>query len=349
MAKLSTSNVGPHDNIIINGDFDIWQRGISFAAAATSIFTADRFEHKKSSDAVVTLTRDTDVPTQAESDHLSNYSHKLDVTTADATIAAGQFQSMAYQIEGYDFAPLQGKYGTFSFWVKSTKTGIFCLSMWCSGADNSYVAEYTVNASDTWEKKTITVNFNGADTGTWDYTNGRGLEIRWVVACGSTYHGTADTWQASQKLATSNQVNGLDNTANNFSLAQVKLELGTVATPLEPRPFAEELAMCQRYYEKSYDHGKYPGYTDYEGMDYTASNGTAYLHTIPWAVFKRAIPTIVTYSPQGGAAGYAYAFNIAADIAVTSTTPGERSMYVIINSTTDGHKYGVHYTVDAEL
>ena len=89
-----------------------------------------------------------------------------------------------------------------------------------------------------------------------------------------------------------------------FTINWVKLELGSSATPFVPRPFAEELAMCQRYFEKSYN------YTDAPGTPSLAGDG-AIIQTVPAAehvylpfrfkVVKRVKPTITLYDEVGAA------------------------------------------------
>lgn len=243
-----------NSNVIINGDFNIWQRGTNFASVANGAFTADRFFYGKVGTMVHNIYPFATVPTQAESGHLSNDSLVIDCTTADASIAAGDVCIQQYRVEGYDFAQLVGNWGTLSFWVRCTKTGTYCVAFLNSGNDRSYVVEYEITAADTFQKVTIPVNFNETG-GTWDYENGVGITIAWALACGSTYQTTADAWQTGQYFATSNQVNACDNTANNFFLSQVKLEQGQDATPFISRPYAEELALCQRYFIKFTDDG----------------------------------------------------------------------------------------------
>ena len=243
-AKIA--NLQGNKNAIINGDFNIWQRGTSFAAIANAAYSADRCKYEKGGDMVHTISQDTDVPTQSESGHKSNYSLKVDCTTIDASIDAGDYVFVSQNIEGYNFAPFVGKTATLSFWVKAVKAGIYCVAFQSYNADRSYVVEYTINAASTWEKKTVTLTFDYSG-GTWDYTNGVGVKVKWVLACGSTYQGVADTWNSAIDLATSNQVNGVDSTDNNFWLAQVQFELGSVATDFEYRQIGDELARCQRY------------------------------------------------------------------------------------------------------
>jgi len=301
-----TKSLEKNANLIINGDMDIWQRGTSFAAAAHNSFSADRWVYSKTGAMVHTVSRDTGVkPTPTESGHKTNSSLKVDCTTIDASIAAGDYATLNYKVEGYDLAKVWTQYVTLSFWVRATKIGIYCLSFRPAGYDSTYIAEYTVNVTDTWEKKTVTLPLN--DTiGTWSYTNGIGLHIAFCLASGSTYHGTADTWQAGGLLATSNQVNACDSTDNDFNISQVRLEAGQEATPFKARPYAQDLALCQRYYERH----AYPG-GNYRPMHAVGVQVTTTLAELLWkfAVTKRS-DTTLSYSAAGDfavrAAGTAY-------------------------------------------
>ena len=268
-------------NLIINGDMRIVQRGTSFPTAASGQFVVDRFAFINACDAVVTLSQSTDVPSGAG----FQFSAKVDVTTADASIAAGQYALLTHRIEGYDFFPLVGKTCTLSFWVKSPKTGTHCVAFNSSTADRSYIATYTVSAANTWEKKTVTLTFNYSG-GTWNYTNGLGLSINFILNTGSTYHGTAGSWLSAVALSTSGQVNCLDNTANDFYLTGVQLEKGSVATDFEFRSFATELALCQRYYQVV---GGVPG----SGPRFAGYSAASWVHTYHLPVTMRAAPTAV--------------------------------------------------------
>jgi hypothetical protein len=158
---------------------------------------------------------------------------------------------MRQQIEGFNAASFGfGQAGTrnitLSFWHKHTKTGTYCVSIRNSAANRSYVAEYTQDITNTWEQATVTI---AVDTsGTWLYDAGIGLSLSFALAGGSTFQTTANTWAAGNFLATANQVNALDNVANDFKIALVQLEPGSVATPFDHRPYGMELALCQRYY-----------------------------------------------------------------------------------------------------
>ena len=237
-----------HCNVIINGNFDIWQRGISFPTTKID-YVADRWLWY-STVAEATITPSTDAPTFAQSGLISNYSMKTDITTADAAVAAADYALLQYKVEGYDMLPLYGNTMTLSFWVKSTITGTYSVGLVNNAGDRSLAAAYTINSSDTWEKKTITLTMDDADSYTWLQTNGIGLKLTFWLAAGSDYHSTGDdAWYSENKGASSSQVNGVSNTANNFLLSQLKLEKGSTATAMILRPYSQELALCQRYFQ----------------------------------------------------------------------------------------------------
>ena len=178
---------------------------------------------------------------------------KIDCTTADASVAAGDWVSLQQEVEGLNWAQLNygrsdAKTITVSFWVKSTKTGTYSFSIRNSAADRYYIAEYTVSSSNTWEKKTITIA--GDTSGTWLTTNGIGARLGWSLIIGSTDSATAGSWNAGNKFGSTNQVNFFDNTSNDFYITGVQLEIGSAATDFEHRTYGDELTKCQRYYFK---------------------------------------------------------------------------------------------------
>lgn len=351
--KAYADAVGRDDNAIINADFNIWQRGTSFAAIAHGAYSADRWLYHKVGTMVHTVSRDTDVPTQVESDHYSNYSLKIDCTTVDSSIAAADLCAIQQRIEGYNFAPFVGKTATLSFWVKATKIGTYCVAFVNSGADRSYVSEYTVNQVDTWEKKTISLDFDYSG-GTWDYTNGIGIQIKWALAAGSNSHTTADTWQSGNYIATSNQVNACDNTANNFFLSKVRFEMGSVATPFEYRSIQEEIALCQRYFQKSYDFTTDPGSAVNAGRRWIeitgVANSTYDIDTdVDFAVEMRTAPTITSYSPTSGTSGKARASGTDYNASISSESTHGFHNNISVTAASTARQIQFQWAAEAEL
>jgi hypothetical protein len=236
-------------NAIINGSFNVWQRGASFVSAVHTSYHADRWSYNKIGAMVHGIYRSDDVPTVAQAGVLYPYSLHLDCSVADAAIAVGDQCVLHQKIEGYRFRPIAQQSMTLSFWVKASKTGTYCVALVNGGGDRSYVAEYVVSAADTWEFETITVTASPA-AGTWDYTTSVGLDVYFTLAAGGTFQTTPNTWQTGAYVATSNQVNACDSAANNFRITGVQLEKGTVASPFTTRSYDEELHLCKRYYQQ---------------------------------------------------------------------------------------------------
>lgn len=232
---------------IMNANYNLWQDGTTFTGIADGTWGPDGWLYNKAGAVVHDLLRSTDVPAVASNAPLSNYSLQLDVTTVDASIAAGDYCMISTRIEGYNWLPFAQRVCVLGFWVKAAKTGIHCIYAKNSGADRTYVAEYTVSAADTWEYKVVVIPASPS-AGTWDYTNGRGIEISWVLAVGSTFQTTAGAWQTGNFIGTANQVNELDNTANNFRIYGAHLTVG-VDVPFVPLPVTIEELRCRRYNE----------------------------------------------------------------------------------------------------
>ena len=266
-------------NRIINGGMDIAQRGTSFAAIANATYSMDRWQWAQDGAMVCTVSQSTDVP-----NNTFQSSYKVDVTTVDSSIAAGDYAVIVQQIEGYNVRDLIGTTFTLSFWVKSPKTGVHCAQVKNGAVDRTFVKEYTIVAANTWEYKTLTVSGGLITAGTWNWTNGIGLNVAFALAAGSTFQTTADAWQTGNFVATANQVNVMDNTANDFFITGVQLEPGAVATPFERRIFGQELALCQRYFEISQ--------SNLSLFSGNVTSGSLYQALVGFKQTKRASPTI---------------------------------------------------------
>jgi hypothetical protein len=283
-------------NVIPAGNFDTnpWQRGTTLSiASGAPTYLADRFRFLNlvGTTGVVTFSRSADAPTVANAGMLVNNCLMIAVTTIDAALTAGDAYVVQHFVEGYDFAQIAQRAMTLSFWCKHTKTGTYCIGLGNAGGDRYYIAEYTQSVSDTWEKKTINITAS-TSAGTWDYTNGVGLTINFVMAVGSTYQGSANAWTAGNAIGTSNQVNAMDNVANRFRLALIQLEAGSIATPFEIKSRQEVLDHCQRYTWVINNQ------TVTFGTGYAYTTSTAYLW-IPLPVQMRIAPTTASVSAVG--------------------------------------------------
>lgn len=340
------------DNIIINGDFHFWQRKAPFLPLANGKYGADRFSVGLSTGALNVYKETSDVPSNTQSGHLSPNALWIVTATADTSLATTDYAAVRYKMEGYDFVPLYRNKAVLSFWVKTNKPGTYCVSFVCGGWDSSYVTEYTVNASNTWEKKSVNVTFQDS-IGTWYYETGIGLDIHFTLAGGSGKVATKETWTGDHYVKTSAMnVNFLDSTANYIKFSQIKMEPGETVTPFKDINVAEEFARCQRYFEKSYslwdDIGDYPVYNGCGIIE--AASAKAYV-LVGFQTQKRVEPTVVTYSPESpGTSGVWYDWDAnAEDSSGLNANKGTRGFYASNSSSIDQHLYGFHWTAEAEL
>jgi hypothetical protein len=251
IAQLGSAPSGRR-NLIINGAMQVAQRGTSFTNPSSGSVICDRWALESLNTAAVDWSQSTDAPDGFK------YSLKADVTTADTSLDAGQYSILLYKgTEVQDVAHLLygtsgAKQLTLSFWVKSTKTGTYSaeLALENGSAQVVHSRAYTINASNTWEKKELTFDGNTVDS-FGNSANGQGLYIYFWLAAGSIYQGSprSSTWDSTSNNRATGNVNFLDSTSNEFYITGVQLEVGSVATEFEHRSYGEELALCQRYYE----------------------------------------------------------------------------------------------------
>lgn len=350
---LAMVDLFSNKNAIINGAFDIWQRGTSFAGVSGSQYFADRWGCILNGAMRFTVSRSTDVPTVAQAGRKFNYSLWADCTTADTSIAATEYFCLRHVVEGYNYAPLAEQTFTLSFWVKATKTGVYSVSAKPSSNNASCVLEYTINQADTWEFKTLTFPAPSSSNGIWDYTNGWGIEFLWSLSQGSTYQtSTLGQWQNTNYTASTNQVNACDNTANDFKITSVQMEKGSVATPFEQRSIQHELELCQRYFERSYNIETPTGTVEENQAAWGNANSadtTLLCVNVDFKSIKRTTPSVTAYNTSTGAAGSFIAGSTSKNVStVVGGTKGIGRIYA-----TSGMTAGVyarfHWVADAEL
>ena len=326
MASLNGGQLAGLRNKIINGKMEIAQRGTSFPAIPDSTYSLDRWLTAYiTNTGVATVSQQSDAPTNEFQNSL-----RANVTTADTSIAAGEYFLLSQRVEGYNVRDLIGRTFTMSFWARSSKTGVHCVSFRNSGFDRSYVAEYSISAANTWEFKTVTVSGGLISAGTWNWTTGRGLEICWALAFGATFNTTASAWQAGNFLGTANQVNCLDTIGNIFAITGVQLEVGSVATPFEQRPIGLELSLCQRYFY-AYTCGGF-GSGDF-GIGYLRTT-TSFVFSVRMPVQLRTTPSTLTFSGLVGDYAYQAGGTTCAVNGISGVNLGTDSSSVEFTSTT---------------
>jgi len=238
-------------NVIINGAMQVAQRGTSTASITTDgYYTADRYNTSVNTLGTWTQSVEADAPTGSG---LRN-SLKMLCTTADASPAASDRVWVNQLLEGQNLQQfLKGtssaKQFSLSFWVKSNVTGTYIAHLWDLDNTRHVSASYTISASATWEKKTIT--FPADTTGAFDNNNDASLRVLFPLAAGSTWtSGTLDTTWATSVNANKfvGQTNLAAATNNYWQITGLQVEAGAVATPFEFEDYGTTLAKCQRYY-----------------------------------------------------------------------------------------------------
>ena len=257
-------------NLIINGAMTVAQRATSTSTilGGTEYRTLDRFRTQLSgyTTAAGTVSQSTEAPTGFSK------SIKFNVTTPE-TISGSDLANIRYRVEAQDIQNLeygtsQAKTTTLSFYVRSSITGTYGISVFQDDASRNLGLTYSVNTADTWEYKTLTIP--GDTSGTINDDNGEGLQIAWNLSVGSNFKGTDNTtWGAysNPRWATGHTVDLLGATSD-FYLTGVQLEVGNTATPFEHRSYADELHRCQRYYQEIVAgrvNSSYFGYSDANG------------------------------------------------------------------------------------
>jgi len=277
--SLNSGPLAGFRNVIINGNFDIWQRDTSFASPANGSYVADRWRvDYTGTGATRTISRQAFTLGQTDVPGEPTYFLRFDQSVAGSG-AAGN--AITQRIEGV--RTFAGQTITISFWGKAaaslTLPRIAVFQYFGLGGSPSAstvtVAASNVAVGTSWAKYTYTLtmpSLSGKTIGT-NGTDGIWLEIRVPI-----------------------------NTTFTFDLAQVQLEAGPVATPFESRPIGTELALCQRYYLKS-NAGTSNGFNINGGDGLGSAHPTAsFRGGAKFPIVMCGTPTLTIYDSAGNSA-----------------------------------------------
>ena len=274
-------------NLIDNGDMQLAQRASS-QALTSGLFTCDRFKlsYAGLGQWAGTMAQVADAP-----DGFGN-SLKFTTTTVETSLDAGEYAYFAQFVEAQNLQHL--KFGsssaqslTVSFWVKSSLTGVFGQSLYTQDNNGMANATYTINTANTWEYKTIT--YAGDTSRGINNDTGPGMRVIWALAAGTNLNSdpTNNAWEtySDAKFNGGHVQNALlstDNATIQFTGAQ--LEVGDTATSFEHRSYGEELALCQRYYQR------WSKFDTFPVVRYSAAGGNAF-GALQYYVPMRVTPT----------------------------------------------------------
>ena len=298
-ANITSLNGGQFSNRnkLINGENLISQRGTSETGVASTKYAKapDRWQfyaYPSSQSGTFTVSQDSTAPNGFQK------SYKVDCTTADTSLQADSGVILRQIIEEqnlHDFRKgfSDAKQFTLSFYVKTTKTGTYVCELYDMRNTRHVSATYTVSDTN-WNRYTIT--FPADTTGAFNKaSNSGGMIVHWWLVAGTNYTSGSlgTTWGNTAANRAVGQLNFADSTSNDFYLTGCQLEVGSVATDFEHRSFAQELALCQRYFCQDFapNHG-----TIYES--WSGPNGKH--ATFNFTVQMRAAPTVNTTNGVDG-------------------------------------------------
>ena len=290
--NINGGQIAGRRNLLINGAMNVNQRVQTgtlgyFNPVTGSIYTLDRWKvlNANSFDTdSAQVTQDSSGPAGFRNSIQMNIGNTE--TPSSNQVCGFQQKIEAQDLQGLKFGTSSAETTTLSFWVYSNKTGTYCIQVIHEDVSKYVLFEYTISASNTWEKKTITISGNTSNTISDD--NGTGLNVIWVLCAGSGRHVSAtSSWTSSgNALATSNQVNLWDDADNYFRMTGCQLEIGTTATEFEYRSFGDELSLCQRYYQRFQSGG------DHHQLAAAGEGSSSCKVGVPLCVPLRAAPTV---------------------------------------------------------
>ena len=353
------SNLGRR-NLIINGDMRIAQRGTSNSGVTNngSHFLVDRFKTVVNSSYTNTVQQVEDVP-DGEG---FKYSLKQTFTTAKSSPSSGDYNVLDQNLEKQNIYSTENGTGssksiTLSFFVKSSVTGTFAVALQNYGSSRrSNVLSYTISSANTWEKKVITTTADS--TANTNSDNGAGLGLRFALSAGSSYEASNATtgWQTADYFGFNGATYPAGTTNATWQITGVQLEVGDTSTDFEHRPYSEELRLCMRYYEKSYNYGVVPGSAgtsaavNYQGAIFFTTAHNNHHEQVRYKERKRAAPTLTLYNTHTGATGQNYSHHDNNSTAQSDTwANGENGARVSFAGTGDGERTEFHYTAESEI
>ena len=285
-ALIGSQSALSNRNLIINGEFQVWQRGTSSSSVGYN--TADRWRLHLSG-ASATASQGTFANGQTAVPGNPQFYMALNVTTGNDN--AG----LQYRHEGTQ--QLNGEVYTLSFWAKSATPATMTVSSHSYDAsadvdDDNTVSPSTFTPTSSWQKFTFKITHSS------------------MPNLGAYANGDYTLMSIGQGSSTSTAAWKLD-------LALVQFEKGEQATPFEHRSFADELRRCRRYTQVFLGDQNY-SQVGVTGIAYSTTNLDVPVPLIP---AMRSVPAIgASGTVQASNAGSGYTLTGLSIITAQSST-----------------------------
>ena len=253
--SINSGQASGRKNLIINGAMQVAQRGTS--STTNGYGNVDRFYAYANNTGVTTTFAQVDIASGNAYDAGFRKALKISLSGAGTANSNGEIE-IFQKIEAQDIANSGWNYKsssskiTLSFWVKSSTAQTFPVHLRTEGGSSyGYGFTYTVTQPNVWQK--ISHSIAGNSNLAINNDNATGFRVyAGMPFQGSGFDGgSSDTWVT---YSGSTRVPPVPDTwltagASTFEITGVQLEVGSVATDFEHRSFAQELALCQRYYQ----------------------------------------------------------------------------------------------------
>ena len=253
IGNINAGGGGVNRNLIINGAMNVAQRGTSSTGvgASSAYLTLDRYKIiVGGTDGRLTMTQDSSAPSGFAN------SLKLDCTTADTSIASGEFLILRQMIEGQNLQAFakgtpDAKPFAVSFYVKGNASATYNCVLGDEDNTRQSVRQFTVGTD--WSRVELT--FPADTTGAFDDDNANSLEFNIILHAGSDLTSGSlneNVWEARDFTKQGSGISSFfDSTARTFFITGVQLEVGQNCTEFEHEPFDVTLQKCHRYFFKN--------------------------------------------------------------------------------------------------
>jgi len=327
-------------NIIINGNFDIWQRGTSLIAGTGTRYLSDRWGNESVGTTIIP-TRESIILGDIQN---AKYFHRSVVTSV---VGTGNYASLLTGIE--DVSTHAGNTITLSFYAKADVPKNIASDLrqefGTGGTPSTTVTGIGVTThalTTNWQKFTTTINIPSIAGKMIGTNNDNFLQLVFWFESGSDNDA---------------RTNALGQQSGIFDIAQVQIESGGIASDFDLRSFGIELSLCQRYYEKSYDENIAIGSVVTDGFPYLSSQPNTALVQFQSPVYatpKRIFPTRTVYSTITPNTPNTVTENDSGGSNRTALgiTQGNTKLFgTVIHSALNGgaFRYIYHWTADAEF
>jgi Protein of unknown function (DUF2793) len=318
VAAINGDAPGARRNLLINGDFSIAQRGDVFVSPANGDYTLDRWVHVFNGGMTHELSRQSFTPGQGDvaggPTHFLRW--RLTGTASSNPWIEQRVENARCLAEGD---------AVVNFHARASRS----ISLVCrlrrhygsGGSSTESLKQATVGLFGDWARFVLAIPIPSFSDKT--FGQGHHLSLEFYILGGES---------------------DVD-----IELADVQLERGTMPTAFDRRNVTEKLSLCQRFYAKTWPSAVVPGSLSVAGSLASATNGPANKALFDWRLpgEMRAVPSVVIYSPNTGAAGFVDASDT--DITATPLSISENAICFQSAAHSGVETARAHVAADAEL